>query len=127
MRPLTTLLVVFGLCCGTGCRSTDQSTTTPERSGNLLGLDVSPGSQEEGGGVSPEEKVPVKCLTDPGDPECEEPLGYVRTDDGGFEFGEVCGRRVCSGQGDCVLDADGNVACECEDGAAGLNCDKKPR
>jgi hypothetical protein len=124
---LTTLIIAFGLLCVAGCRSTDQSTASPEGSGNLLGLDVSPGSQAGGGSGPREEKVPVKCLTDPGDPDCEEPLGYVRTDDGGFEFGEVCSRRVCSGRGECVLDPDGAVACECEEGAKGLNCDKTPR
>lgn len=113
--------------CVAGCRSGDQPTTSPEGSGNLLGLDVSPGSEEGGGGgVPPEDKVPVKCMTDPGDPKCEEPLGYTRTDDGGFEFGDVCARRVCSGRGECILDADGAVACECEEGAGGLNCDKTP-
>lgn len=125
MRARTALTLTLCLCA-LACRK-DEATADPGSGGGLMGLDVSPGS--EGGGPARDsgEDVPVKCITDPGDPDCAEVLGATQTDSGDYEFGEACRKNVCHGRGDCYSDADGAVACDCDEGAGGLNCEKRKR
>jgi hypothetical protein len=127
VRTAVVITLVLCLDASFGCGRADRSTASADDAGaGMLGLDVTPGAEGNEGEprVAEEDRVPVKCLTDPGDPECEEPLGYTRTDSGSFEFGDVCRERVCHGRGECLLDPEGSVICECDEGAAGLSCEK---
>jgi hypothetical protein len=115
-------VLIAGCLALLGCKK-EEGTSNPDDADNLLGTENAGGG---GGGTKRTgEAVPVKCISDPADPDCKELLDVEQTDDGSLEFGPACRENVCYGKGDCGLDAEGAVACECDEGAGGLNCEGK--
>ena len=103
------------------CNKQEQSSADPESGSNLLGGENAGHTPRERSG----EAVPVKCINDPSDPDCAEVLGVEQSDDGGLEFGDACRKNLCHGNGDCTLDPEGAVTCECDEGSSGPECQKR--
>ena len=120
---ISILLTLTSALAVAGCRK-DEATANPEDDddSDLLGIDA---------GAKPRKrtsKVSMGCIQDPADPACAEELGVKQSSDGEIEFtGDACRNNLCYGHGTCELDADGFVACVCDDGAGGEKCDRTKR
>jgi hypothetical protein len=114
-------------CCfvaALSCNKNDPGTTDPDAASDesLLGIDAGAQPRQKKG-----DPVPVGCIQDPSDPDCADVLGAEQSNGELIFTGDTCRTNLCHGHGDCELDADGFVACACDDNATGETCKNRKK